>query len=54
MDLKKIQMVIEQAQPHIEKKRKEREESGYRFVASCNTDFKTLYVYERWDRILMV
>ena len=33
-----------------EEKIKEREESGYRFVAGCNTDSKTLCVYDRCDR----
>lgn len=35
-------------------KREERSKAGYKFVASYNTDSKTLYVYERRDHILMV
>jgi hypothetical protein len=38
-----------------EKRRERREKkAGYRFIAGCNTDFKILCVYERWDQILMM
>ena len=37
-----------------EDKSRERRATGYRFVASCNTDYKTQCVYDRWDQVLIV
>jgi hypothetical protein len=38
----------------LRRKEKREKKAGYRFVAGCNTGSKMLWVYERWNRVLMV
>jgi hypothetical protein len=38
----------------LRRKEKREKKAGYRFIAGYDADSKTLWVYERWDRVLMV